>query len=980
MPSPLPHPGQQLHGFTVTAVTPLPELNLSAVQLRHERTGARHLHIACSDDNNLFAVTFRTPPRDSTGIAHILEHTVLCGSQHFPVRDPFFAMLKRSLSTFMNAMTASDWTMYPFSSCNRQDFANLLDIYLDAAFFPLLRERDFRQEGHRLEFADPSDPQTPLTIKGVVYNEMKGAMASPSSLLSRRLNRALYPITTYGHNSGGEPNEIPQLTHAALQAFHAEYYHPSNAWFFTYGDLPLEGHLAVIEEKVLRHFSARAVASAVPLEPLLAAPQAATESFPLDPGEETTAKTMVQVGWLTGDICDSYQRLALSLLSGLLLGTPAAPLYRALLESRLGNNLAPGTGFQDDNRTTLFAAGLQGTEPQHAAAIEQLVLDTLAAVARKGFPAERVEAALHRLEFSHREVVGNHTPYPLNLLLRLVGPWLHAEDPISPLRLDQDLARLRREVADGDFFARLIRRHLLDNPHRVRLTLAPDPELQQREEAALQEQLATRKAQLDAATCARLVAEAQELQQAQEEVEDLRVLPTLTPADIPREERVVVPASSDAGDWFDQPTNGIGYFIAHLPTAGLPEVARPLLPIFGALLPQVGAAGSGWQALAERIEAGTGGIAAGIEILEDPHALGPFTASFELRGKALARKQPELFAILGDLCRAADFSDLERLRTVIGQVRASMENSIPGSGHSYAARAAAAGLTPVGACREEWAGLTQLRTIRALAEADENRLRELSSTLEQMARQLFAGVPVWGVTIEADHFATVRPELEGFLSGFTPGSAAAAAAASPFTPRPQRRGWATSLPVAHVARVVAAVPYTHADAAPLAVLAKLLRAGYLHREIREKGGAYGGLAGFDPEGGLFSLLSYRDPHIARTLRVFDDAIAWAATGRFSDEEVDQALLAVFSDLDRPLSPGGRGNREFADRRQGLTPDLRATYRQRLLTVGRSELVRVAADYLGQTQAQSAVAVIAGEDLLRRANADLGSEKLLIERI
>ncbi len=377
-------------------------------------------------------MAFRTPPADSTGVAHILEHTVLCGSQRYPVRDPFFAMLKRSLNTFMNAMTASDWTCYPVASMNRKDFYNLMGIYLDAVFFPLLRAQDFRQEGHRLEFADPADPATPLQLKGVVFNEMKGAMADPSSLLGRCLNRALFPTTCYGHNSGGEPREIPDLTWEQLRAFHADYYHPGNSWFFTYGDLPLADHLQRIDELALRRFEPRQIASAIPAEVRFAAPRRDEATFPLSAQDDPAGRSMVQLAWLTCPIEDTFERAALGILAGLLLGDPAAPLYQALLDSRLGQNLTPGTGYHDDYRDTVFAVGLQGTEPEQVEAVEQLVLTTLERVAGEGFPAERVEAALHQYEFSSREVTGDQYPYGLSLLMRFLGPWLHADDPLPP--------------------------------------------------------------------------------------------------------------------------------------------------------------------------------------------------------------------------------------------------------------------------------------------------------------------------------------------------------------------------------------------------------------------------------------------------------------------------------------------------------------------------------------------------------------------
>ncbi len=501
-------PGQQLSGFHVERIDPLPSINARMIRLLHQATGARFMHLERDDDNHLFAVGFRTPPDDSTGVAHILEHTALCGSKRFPVRDPFFSMLKRSLNSFMNAMTASDWTLYPFSSMNRKDFQNLLEIYLDAAFFPNLKEQDFSQEGHRLEFSELDNPQSPLEYKGVVYNEMKGAMSDPSSLLSRRMGRHLYPTTTYRHNSGGEPTDIPELTWQQLRDFHARYYHPSNAWFFSSGNLDLPALLATVEERVLQHFEPLELDSEVPAEQPLNAPKRVTELYPLDAGEPLEKRSMVQVAFLTCDINDSFERLAMSLLSTLLLGNPAAPLYKALLDSKLGANLAPGVGFHDDNRTTYFAAGLQGTDPEQVEAIEKLVLETLEQVASEGFSSERIEGAIHRLEFSNREVTGDSYPYALLLLMRLIGPWIHGGDPLAALNFEDNLQRLRQELKQGRFFEKLIRQRLLDNPHRVTLLLKPDTELGPQQDAEVRAELDKRQQQLSDADKQALVEQA----------------------------------------------------------------------------------------------------------------------------------------------------------------------------------------------------------------------------------------------------------------------------------------------------------------------------------------------------------------------------------------------------------------------------------------------------------------------------------------
>ncbi len=972
------------YGFTVQEVTLLPELNSTLLQLRHDRTGARLVHLASADDNNLFGVAFRTTPKDSTGVAHILEHTVLCGSGRYPVRDPFFAMLKRSLNTFMNAMTASDWTLYPFATRNQKDFYNLLGIYLDAAFFPLLREEDFRQEGHRLEFADPADPSTPLERKGVVYNEMKGAMADPSSLLGRRMNRALYPTTTYGHNSGGEPSAIPTLTYEELKAFHGRFYHPSNAYFFTYGNLPLEEHLRFIEENALSRFDALSLDSSIPNEERFAAPRRVTETFPVDQGEPLEGRSLVQVAWLTCPAADHFERTSLSVLAVLLLGNPAAPLYKALLDSRLGQNLAPGTGYHDDARETSFAAGLQGADPESMEKIEEVILTTLRNCAKGGFPQERIEAALHQLEFAHREVTGDQYPYGLTLLMRMLGPWLHGDDPVSPLRLAEDIARIRQEAQAGPFFQNLLRRHLLDNPHRVTLLLRPDPGQKEREEKETAKELERLHRDLDSGGARKLVQQAATLKASQEAKEDLACLPTLGLADIPAEEAAVSSTTQDIAGvptwWFPQPTNGIVYFNAHLPAANVPVDLRPLLPAFCALLPQIGAAGHSYTDMAERISAATGGVRANTALLENPGDLGSFSPVLEVRAKALLSNRQPLFDILADLFRAPDFTDLERLHTVISQVKVSFENSIPASGHSFAARAAASTLTVGGRQREEWGGLQQLRRIRELAALAPSDLAPFAERLQAIAGILFDRSRLrCSVTAEEPAFGDLEGALGSFLSALPTGSAPPSPAPPSLQSPPGRLGFSASVPVSYVARVFRTVPYTHPDAPGLLVLAKLLRAGFLHREIREKGGAYGGMASCDSEGGLLSLLSYRDPHLVRTLQVFRQAAEWASAQSFDDEAVREAILSVFGDLDRPLSPGGKGYREFGNLQQGLTHQMRQAFRQGALAASGKSLSLLAERYLLGAWEESAVGVVAGEEMLRKANQDLGDQPLVISK-
>ncbi len=978
--------GRSLHGFTVRKISPLPDLNSTLVQLEHEGTGARYLHVANPDDNNLFAVGFRTPPLDSTGAPHILEHTVLCGSRKYPVHDPFFSMLRRSLSTFMNAMTADDWTLYPFSTQNRTDFYNLMGVYLDAAFFPLLRERDFRQEGHRLEFSDPNDPSSSLVIQGVVYNEMKGHMSDPYSLLGTRTAEALYPTTPYSRNAGGEPRHIPDLTWEDLRAFHAACYHPSNAYFFSYGDLPLEPHLAFVQKEVLGGFRRIDPKTSVGMEKRFREPRRSTVGFPLDPGEPTAGRSMVQLAWLTCPITDLRDTLGLDLLSELLLGNPAAPLHKALLDSKLGANLAPGSGFADENRETHFAAGLQGTEPDRAGAIEDLVLTTLERVRRDGFAPDRIDAAIQQVEFSHREVRGDHYPYGLSLLSRLMGPWIHGADPAEVLDLGKWLGEIRAARARGDYFEQLLSRQLLDNPHRVTLTLRPDPEMGPREQAAEQQRVRARDDAMGEAERARLVELARELREAQEAEEDVSVLPTLEISDIPRGEREVPWTTAEHEGVpvvrFSQPTNGIGYVDTQFDADALGEDLVPLLPLFCATLPLVGAAGASYTEMAERIAAATGGVRAGITFLEDPERSGAFRTVVEVTGKALRGNQSRLGAILRDLLAAPDFQDRERLHTILNQLRVNLENSLPAMGHRYAARAAAASLTPSARLKERWSGIEHLRFVRAVAGRDPADLGDVSAALQAISERLPSRAGTQCAVAADDK---LLPEMRDALAPIVGALRAApvpgaAGSADDFRAQPIRLGLAASVPVSFVARVFPCVSFTHPDTGGLLVLAKLLKAGYLHREIRERGGAYGGMAGYAPESGLFSLLSYRDPHLSRTVRVFDDAARWASEGGFDDREIKEAVLGVFSDLDTPLSPSGKAAREFGYLRQGLTRTMRQNLREQILATDRRRLRDLAERHLVAGRARSSLGVVSNEEALKRANGELGEDALELQRV
>ncbi|MBW2427652.1 MAG: insulinase family protein, partial [Deltaproteobacteria bacterium] len=429
--------GDRIYDYRIAQVEPLKEISAVFYALEHLTTGAKYIHISKGDAENAFSVAFKTVPKNSTGVAHILEHTVLCGSQKFPVRDPFFAMLKRSLSTFMNAFTASDWTMYPFSTQNKKDFYNLMEVFLDAAFFPKLDRLSFKQEGHRLEVEDNSQshetdvPQ--LIYKGVVYNEMKGAMSSPDQVMARSILKALYPSTTYRFNSGGDPAEIPSLSHEQLKEFHRQHYHPSNAFFYTYGNLPLKDHLAFIEEKVLKQFKQIDPDTAVASQPRWKHPQKVTYPYPFNKNEDPTKKCQICVAWLTANIKDTFEILTLTLLEQILLGNSASPLRKALIDSGLGSALCDGCGFDADNLDTLFVSGLKDVDRSSAGKINAIIFEVLTDLADNGIEKKLIDSAIHQIEFHRKEITNTPYPYGIKLLLTFSGSWFHGGDPLKIL-------------------------------------------------------------------------------------------------------------------------------------------------------------------------------------------------------------------------------------------------------------------------------------------------------------------------------------------------------------------------------------------------------------------------------------------------------------------------------------------------------------------------------------------------------------------
>lgn len=937
---------------------PLESLNITVEEYRHRKTGAAHYHLSADFDENVFMVALRTVPMDSTGVAHILEHTALCGSEKYPVRDPFFMMLRRSLNTFMNAFTSSDWTAYPFASQNRKDFQNLLEVYLDAVFFSRLDPLDFAQEGHRIEFAEPDNPNSELVFKGVVFNEMKGAMSSVPSTVWHTLCKYLFPTTTYHYNSGGDPEAIPDLSYAELKHFYQHHYHPSNAIFMTFGDIPAHEHQAKFEELALRRFDKLDIHIAVPDEKRYHAPVRVQESYAFTEEGDLAGNTHIVVSWLLGKSANLEDLLKAQLLSSVLLDNSASPLQRALETTELGSAPSPLCGLEDSLRELTFVCGLEGSDPEHTEAVENLILDTIRDVAENGVPQERVEAVLHQLELHQREIGGDSYPYGLQLILNGLASATHRGDPLAVLNLEPVLEKLREDIKDP-LFIRTLARELLENPHRVTLTMTPDRQLAAHRDSAEAKRLAAQKATLGDADKQRIIELADALEQRQQQRFDESVLPKVGLGDVKPDIHVLESSRTQRGELpttqYARGTNGIVYqqLLVELPE--LDDELIALLPYYSNALTEVGVGGRDYLATQEWQASVCGAISAYTTMrgaIDDEQHL---QAYLVLSSKALTRNQRQQAELMRATFEQPRWDELPRLRDLIAQQRARREQGITGNGHMLAMNAACAGMSPVAKLSHELSGLAGIQAVKALDDgfAQAQELERFAANLQTLHNLIVTGKKQWLVVAEEE----ALPEVCATIEEFWP-----ARAAAPTLPAldigkvraPVRQLWQTSTQVNFCAKAYPTVPVDHPDAAALTVLGGFLRNGYLHRAIREQGGAYGGGAAQDSSAAAFRFYSYRDPRLAETLTDFDRAIAWLLEEKHEPEQLEQAILGVIGSLDKPGSPAGEAKQDFHNALFGRTPEQQRRFRQRILNVTLDDLQRVARCYLQPEQASIAV--------------------------
>lgn len=973
------------NGFKVTRIVPIHELQCKLRELVHVNTGARVLHIENDDPENVFCLSFQTLPSSSNGVAHILEHTVLCGSHKFPIKDPFFSMNRRSLNTFMNALTGSDFTCYPASTQIPQDFYNLLEVYLDAVFHPILDEMSFKQEGHRLEFEIPDDMESPLTYRGIVFNEMKGALNSGSARMHEALLKALYPDLTYGTNSGGSPEDIPKLTYQELLDFHQTYYQPSRCLFFFYGDMPLEKHLDFILKHTLKSAEPLPALAPIPRQPRFDAPKKFEFSYPAPTGEPTQDKTLISFAWLTCHALDQETCLALGILEVILLDTDASILKKTLLQSGLCKQVS--SFFDADISEIPFAIELKGCNPENGEPLIALIKKTLNRVVKEGISKESVENAIHQYEFHRSEITGDYYPYGLTLFMRSCLLAQHGGDPALGLIIHSLFDSIRKKSdEDPQYFTDLIKKWFLDNTHFVQVSLIPDTELERQEQAQEKQILQEIKKHLTQEEALSITQEAEELKafQDRQEGESLDILPKVTLADIPHKARDYPLSHHHVGNLsiyhHDCFTNEIGYADIFFELPALSETELIYARILTVILAQVGAGKRSYEETLHEIQANTGGVNTYLTLHMQAKDSNRFFPAFAIRGKALHRKLLHLFPLLHDFIASPNFSDRRRLEEILKKHHTALESSLNQNALRYAVNISASGLSLPSHVANLWYGLDYYKMVRDLAENFDDHAEELKSRLTALVAKITRqGPPDLVISSSQKEFERLKSHHFYGLSSI------AKSTKSPWDcdlilPQIEPQGRIISSPVAYIGKVFKTVPYIHPDAPALSLSAFLFDNLTLHKKIREEGGAYGCGAVSNALSGNYYFYSYRDPNIVSSLNAFEEAIANVLDGQFDDQNLEEAKLEIIQDFDNPISPGARADAAYNWLKQGKTKELRQNFREQLLATTQDDVMAaVKAHILPQFQTGTTV-VFAGRDLLQSETDKLEAEGKIPLRI
>ncbi len=949
----------------------IPELSMDGYRLEHIRSGATLILMPCEDENKTFFISFRTPPADSTGVPHILEHSVLCGSEKYPVKDPFVELMKSSLNTFMNAFTFPDKTMYPVSSCNDRDFANLMDVYMDAVLHPLVysKEEIFRQEGWRYEWQDGK-----LNLNGVVYNEMKGVYSSPDSILNDESVQALFPDTAYGVNSGGDPAVIPTLTYEAFCDFHRKYYHPSNSCIFLYGNMDMSERLQWLDEAYLSHYEVSAVDSALRMQQPFAELKKLHRNYPVGPEEETKGGSFLARSWAVGSILDSRTVKALEILDQVILQAPGAPLKQALLDAGVCEDVSGG--LETEMLQPVYSVVGRDTDPEQADAFLRTVDETLAKLADEGLSGQSLLAAINSSELRTREADFGGYPRGLIYGMSVMESLLYdGEDPFAALRFEADYAFLREAIGTG-YYEGLIRRFLLQNNHSVFMVLEPQRGLAEAAEAALKAKLAVYRDQMDSAALEALKRSAAALKRYQEEPDSpdtLAKMPRLGRDDLNPAARAlhVSETVTDGCRFLEEalPTVGIGYVNFFFGLQGIGREELPWLGVLRSLLGSVDTASYGYRDLYDAVLTCSGGMSFNTDWLSGK-CEGSWTPYMTVNVKAMYGRMDEALRLLGEILQKSVFTDARHIRETLAETLSSLRQSLVENGHQTAVLRASSQCFGGSLFDELTSGISFYRFLKELLEHFDERKEELDAQMKALTERIFTRGRLYAALCAEEK---ALPQLRETVSGF--------ASQLPYREKerqilqPVRTG-AEGFSIAGGISFAAiagsyrkAGPYTGA----LRVLQSWLRSDYLWQNLRVLGGAYGAMCRF-PRTAPAYFVSYRDPHQKETLDVYSRIPEALASLELTEQQLLGFIIATIGAMDTPLSPASRSDVDFRCFLSGI--DSQALQEERDQVLGcTSDTLRGLSAYVRAIWEDAAVCIVGSGSRLAE-NQDMTQAPLL----
>ncbi|MCC6975858.1 MAG: insulinase family protein [Anaerolineae bacterium] len=946
----------------------VPDIKSKVQLFRHKKSGAQVLSIQNDDENKSFSVNFFTPVTDSTGLPHIMEHSVLCGSRKYPVKEPFIEMNKGSLATFLNAFTFPDRTCYPVASQNAQDFYNLIDVYLDAVFYPRITPETLKQEGWHYELDDPSQP---LNFKGVVFNEMKGNYSSPESLVEQHSMNGLFPDTLYGFDSGGDPREIPNLTYERFKHYHDTYYHPANAMIYFYGDDDPEKRLEIIDG-YLRDFDAIKVDRTVAKQPRWDAPKRKTYHF--EGGEES--KAQFTLNWIITDSTQIEEMTALEVLSHILIGTSASPLQQTLIESGLGEGLS-AANLERNIYELYFSVGLKGIAPEDVEKGESLILDTLRGLVEKGIDPDMIEASLNTIEFRVRELNTGGFPRGLAMLLNVLTTWTYNADPIAPLFMEGPLTALKTRLASGEkVFEEMIRKYFLDNPHRLTMTLTPKAGFQDALEAQERARLETVRASMSDADLKRIAEETEQLKAAQEapdSPESLAKLPALHLNDLDRVNKTI-PREIENADgvpviYHDLFTNGIAYVDIGFNLFALPAEYLPLVPLFSDALLELGTIKEDYIKLTQRIGQKTGGI--NVSTLTSPMRTdrSKAVAYLMVRGKSTVGRLDDLLAIFEDILLTVKLDNQERFKQIALEAKASMEGALLPAGHRVVNDRLRAAYNLIDWAEEQMGGLSALFALRELIKQIDSDWGGVLAKLEDMRRLLVnRKAMIVNVTLDGPNWEKSRSQISRFV-GTLPAFEPTLKVWQPVL-KPVNEAFSLPSQVNYVAKGANLYDLGYELHGSFLGTMNFLNSGYLWERVRVQGGAYGGFSMFDRLSGVWTFLSYRDPNLTGTLRNYDGAAAYLKSVELPERELTRVIIGGIGIMDAYQLPDAKGFTSLTRYLIGESDEMRQKTREQLLGMTVKD-IQALGTVLEKLNSSATVTVLGSPNAIESANVELG---------